>query len=196
MSARSSYTKVARANSEAQTREALLDSAEETFFAADWTQASLVSIAESAGVTKQTLLRHFGSKDGLLRAAYARAFERVKDQRLASPKNDVAGAVRNLIDHYEELGERALKLGTVDDAALGLEMSASARQFHYDWIDHAFGSWLIVIAPAERARIRGALIVLCDVHAWAILRRDLALTRPETEATLEAAINRLLENEQ
>ena len=60
------YTKVARAEAEEQTRAALIAAADEAFLSGPWERASLESIAHSAGVTKQTLLRHFGSKDGLL----------------------------------------------------------------------------------------------------------------------------------
>lgn len=37
--------------------------------------ASLESVAAKAGVTKQTALRHFGSKEGLIEAAIRRASE-------------------------------------------------------------------------------------------------------------------------
>jgi AcrR family transcriptional regulator len=191
---RSTYTQVARADSEARTRESLLDAAEEAFFESDWNRSSLVSIAERAGVTKQTLLRHFDSKDGLLRATYARAFSRVEQQRLEAPQDDIAGAVSNLLDHYYELGDRSRKIGAIDESVLGLEVGAKARQFHYDWIDHAFGAWLTQLAPSRREIVRRGLIVVCDVQSWSILARDLALPRAEVQKTLVISINRLLEN--
>ena len=62
------YTKVTRAASEEATRLALLEAATEVFFDGAWHTTSLDAIAGRAGTTKQTLLRHFGSKDGLLEA--------------------------------------------------------------------------------------------------------------------------------
>lgn len=190
----SKYTQVARADAEARTREALLDAAEATFFEADWNRSSLVSIAERAGVTKQTLLRHYESKDGLLRAAYERAFSRVEAQRLAAPQGDVPGAVTNLLDHYYELGDRARKLGTVDQDALGLDVGTRARRLHYDWIDHAFGGAIARAPKSTRDQVRRSLIVVCDVQSWAILAHDLGLPRAEVQKTLEHAINQLLGN--
>lgn len=191
-SAGSTYTQVARADAEARTREALLDAAETTFFEADWNRSSLVSIADRAGVTKQTLLRHFESKDGLLRAAYGRAFSRVEEQRLAAPQDDVAGAVSNLLDHYYELGDRARKLGTVDEIALGLDVGTRARKLHRDWIDHAFGAAIGRVAKSRREQVRRSLIVICDVQSWAILVHDMNLPRSEVQKTLEVAIDQLL----
>ena len=79
------YTKVARAETEERTRRALLDAAEDAFFSRPWDQITLEAIAATAGVTKQTLLRHFGSKEGLFEQSYTRSFERVRAQRMAAP---------------------------------------------------------------------------------------------------------------
>jgi AcrR family transcriptional regulator len=75
------YKKVAREQSEQRTRDALLDAADEEFDEGRWRRSSLDAVAAKAGVTKQTLLRHFGSKDGLLLQALARGAVQVLDQR-------------------------------------------------------------------------------------------------------------------
>jgi AcrR family transcriptional regulator len=186
------YTKVARAAAEDLTRTALLDSAQEAFFSRHWDQVSLEAIAAEAGVTKQTLLRHFGSKDGLLEQAYSRGFEEVREQRLATPPNDIVAAIDNLIDHYEQVGERAMKIGALPANRQLAAFGARARQLHYDWVDHAFGLWLETARGRERERLRAALIVTCDVQAWWILAHDLALSRREVRATLILTIRRLL----
>lgn len=72
------------------------------------------------------------------------------------------------------------------------ELAQISRQFHYDWIDHAFGRWLAPVPSAERARLRAALIAICDVQSWSILAHDLGLSRAEVRATLILCIRRLL----
>src|SRR4051812_35020385 len=62
------YTQVARAEASERTRDALLDAATEAFFSGTWGSLSLDAIASAAGTTKQTLLRHYGSKQGLFEA--------------------------------------------------------------------------------------------------------------------------------
>ena len=104
------YTQTARAQAEQRTKTALLDAATRVFFEEDWAATSLERIAAEAGVTKQTLLRHYGSRDGLARAAFERARDTVGAQRTAAPVGDVEGAVGNLLDHYTQFGGRALKL--------------------------------------------------------------------------------------
>jgi AcrR family transcriptional regulator len=103
------YTKVARAEAEEQTRAALIAAADEAFLSGPWERASLESRGQSAGVTKQTLLRHFGSKDGLLEQTLRLAVAEVEHQRFSAPTDDILGAVDNLLDHYEDRGGRAMR---------------------------------------------------------------------------------------
>jgi AcrR family transcriptional regulator len=189
------YTKVARAASEERTRTALLDAAEEAFFAKRWHEISLEAVARRAGVSKQTLLRHFGSKEGLLEHGFRRAFDRVRAQRMVAPTDDIEGAVDNLLAHYDEYGERALKMAAMDGDGAVAEVGRAARELHYDWVDQTFGTWLRAARGKRRGRLRSALIALCDVQTWAILSRDLALPRAEVRATLIVSIRRLLEEE-
>lgn len=186
------YTKVARAEAEERTRTALLDAADEAFLSGPWEQASLEAIAGAAGVTKQTLLRHFGSKDGLLETTLRRAIAEVEEQRLGAPANDIAGAVENLLDHYETRGGRAMRSSNLSVEGPLAALGRRAREFHYEWVDQVFSGWLTATTPAQRERLRAALIVVCDVQSWWILWHDLGLPRAEVRETLVLAINRLL----
>ena len=184
--------KVARAHAEEHTRTELLDAADQAFMSGPWEHASLEAIAGAAGVTKQTLLRHFGSKDGLLEQVRRRAIAEVERQRLSAPTNDIAGAVDNLLDHYEIRGGRAMRSSNMDLDGPLADLGRRARQFHYDWVEHAFGAWLDTAAPAERERLRAALIAVCDVQTWWILSHELGMERSEVRATLILTIGRLL----
>lgn len=183
---------MARAEAEEQTRTALLDAADEAFLSGPWEHASLEVIARAAGVTKQTLLRHFGSKDGLLEQVLVRAFDEVAKQRLDVPTGDIAGAVDNLLEHYEIRGGRAMRSSNLEMDGPLADLGLRARQLHYDWVELAFGTWLSAARPSERRRLRSALITVCDVQAWWILTHDLELSRAEVRATLILTINRLL----
>lgn len=190
------YTKVVRAETEKRTRAALLSAADEAFLSGPWEQASLDAIAGAAEVTKQTLLRHFGSKDGLLEQVLLRSVDEVQQQRLRVPRDDIAGAVDNLLEHYEVRGGRAMRSSNLDLEGPLADLGRRARQFHYDWVELAFGSWLTGVGTAERRRLRAALIAVCDVQAWWILTHDLGLSRAEVRATLILTINRLLKEDQ
>jgi AcrR family transcriptional regulator len=188
------YKQVARAKARQRTREALIDAALEEFFDGQWEKASLEVLASKAGVTKQTLLRHFGSKDGLLMQAMASRGAESVNQRWSTPQGDVEGAVANVLDHYEQWGERSLRIGAwlQNGPPALVQLSLAARQLHYNWIDYAFAPQLQRLEGQERVRARAALIALCDVQTWWLLSNDLGFARAEILATLTNAIERLL----
>lgn len=190
---RRGYNQVARAEAEGRTRVALINAATRAFFEGDWQSTSLEGIATEAGVTKQTLLRHFGSRDGLARAAFELAKDEVGSQRAAAPAGDVTAAVENLLDHYEAFGDRALKLEALSPSDAGFEFLERGREMHYEWVERVFKPFLKRCTGRERARRLAALIAICDVHTWRLLSRHLGLARPEIRATLLIAIHGVLE---
>jgi AcrR family transcriptional regulator len=187
------YRQVARAQSRERTRDALIEAAVDEFFGDRWQESSLESLAAQAGVTKQTLLRHFGSKNGLLLQALIRSASNMFDQRWRVSPGNVAGAVENLLDHYEAWGERSRRIGSWQGGpAMLAQLSKMARQVHYDWIDYVFAPWLKGMPEPARARRRATLIALCDVQTWWILAHDLGLPRAQVAATLVEAIQAVL----
>jgi AcrR family transcriptional regulator len=190
---RRKYRKVARAQTEQQTRDALLEAAIDEFYGERWPKTSLDAISGKAGVSKQTLLRHFGSKEGLLLQALVRSASQVMDQRWSTPVGDIEGAVENLLDHYETWGQRSRRIGAWEDGpAVLVRLSKIARKVHYDWVEHAFGPWLSSLDPEARAHRRAQLIVICDVQTWWLLSNDLGNERSEVREILVDMIKRLV----
>jgi AcrR family transcriptional regulator len=187
------YKKVARAESQQQTREALLDAAEQELAGGGGSKISLDKLAAKAGVTKQTALRHFGSKEGLIEAAIRRTSEIVRKERARAPIGDISGAVGNLMDHYERWGNLVMRVLT-EEHRISLVRKATdrGRQVHYDWVDHAFGPQLEGLDEEARGRRRAALIAICDVHTWWLFSHELGLERAEITAILVEMIEGLL----
>src|SRR5215472_1255259 len=120
LSARRPYRMLARAEAAAATAERILDAAIELFWERPTDQISLDEVARRASVTVQTVIRRFGGRDGLLAAAAEREADRVGRQRNEAPVGDVAAAVHVLAEHYEELGDRVLKMLAEEDRVPGL----------------------------------------------------------------------------
>ena len=191
------YKRVARAEAQRRTRATLLEVAMEEFTRGQWEEVSLQELASRARVPTQALLRHFGSKEGLLRQAMESTTAEMYTQRWSAVPGDIEGAVEDVLDHYEERGERSLHVGAwlQTGSPLLANISQMARQMHYDWVEHAFGPQLARRHGDERMRCRAALITLCDVHTWWLLARDLGFEHAAVKATLVTAIERLLAGE-
>ncbi len=196
------YKKVARAEAQQRTRETLLQAAAEEVERDRWTQTSLESVAERAGVTKQTALRHFGSKQGLLDAVLSRTASTVVKERDEAPIGDVAGAVANLVRHYERYGDIVIRMLPYRDAVvrvIGNDHLGSLRrvvdrghEVHEDWVLRTFAPQLAELEPSARRRRLAQLVAVCDVYVWKVLRRDLAMDTDQVETTLIDMLERLL----
>lgn len=188
------YRMVARAESAAATSERILDAAVELFWELPTDQISLEEVARRAGVTVQTVIRRFGSKEGLLAMGGEREAERVRSQRQQAPAGDVPGAVRVLVDHYEELGERVLKLLAEEERVPGLGALADrGRVLHRQWCERVFAPSLAARTGVERRRRLAQFVTVCDVYTWKLLRLDGRLSRRQTELALIELLSPMLE---
>ena len=148
---------------------------------------TLQSVAARAGVTLQTLLRRFGSKSGLLAAAAADGSARIEAQRGEAPVGDAGGAVANLFDHSEKWGDVALRLLAQEERFKEIaQITRRGRGVHAAWVKRVFAPELARRrGPLRRVRL-AQLVAICDVYLWKLLRRDLGLSRADSEkAVLE-----------
>ena len=181
-----------RAEGVERTRERILRAAKQRFFELPYDEVRLVDIATEAGVTAQTLLNHFSSKEGLVLALVD--FMRPDVEQLRGPvrPGDVDGAVRALIREYEALGDANVRLVAVAERIpVLMEGIEKARSVHAAWLEEIFAGQLPV-DPRARRRAIAALYAVTDVGTWKLLRRDLRLSRTETRAVLRSLLQAAL----
>ena len=99
---------VARAERAGETRAQVLDAAMTILFGSQ-SPITLQSTAARAGVSVQTILRHFGTRSELVQAAATQAWQRVIDLRGLAPVGDVPASVKFLFIHYESFGDRLIQ---------------------------------------------------------------------------------------
>jgi AcrR family transcriptional regulator len=180
----------ARAEAAAETRGRILRAVLDLHLERFHDQITLEEIARRAGVTVQTVLRHFGSRDRLVNAAAEQAMGEVLAQRSKAPVGDVDGAVENLLDHYEEWGRSALRLLAQEERVPQLRVLADAgRVAHYAWVERTFGPFL---RETFDPMLRPKLIALTDVFTWKLLRLDLGLDGAETASALASMIRAVI----
>jgi AcrR family transcriptional regulator len=128
----------------------------------------------------QTVLRHFGSRDGLFEAAMTHGQQATADERRA-PVGDVEEAVRILMDHYEQRGRGVLLLLAQEPVEPRVaQITDDGRLLHRRWVQEVFEPFLPAGA-AWRDEAVDLLVVATDVYAWKLLRVDRGLSRKVTQ---------------
>jgi AcrR family transcriptional regulator len=144
---------------------------------------TLDDLSRESGVTVRTLLRRFGSRDGVLEAAFAEIKREFEGYRAPTPPGDVDKAVKSLLDQYERIGDLNVRaLEQEHQLPLVHRALTEARALHREWLEHTFAPQLDGSATREREARVTALYAATDVYLWKLLRRDLKLDRRETEA--------------
>jgi AcrR family transcriptional regulator len=130
----------------------------------------LADVADRAGVSVQTVLRHFGSKENLFAATLEYRRAQVREERV-TPAGDVAAAVRTITDFYERTGDWMLAIMTrehVDEASS--KVVDGGRMLHREWVNETFGPKLVGCADPDS--LVDLLVVATDLYTWKLLRRD------------------------
>jgi AcrR family transcriptional regulator len=171
-----SYVMTARADAVAQTRDRILRAAIELASQGPLAAISLASIAADADVSVQTVLRQFGSRDGVIDAAVELTHQQIATDR-TTPSGDVPAAIAALVDSYEAGGDSSiLLLGQEPSDPRAAHIATLGRAFHRTWVEDVFAPLLGKAGPTREEMI-DMLVVATDVYTWKLLRRDRGLTR-------------------
>lgn len=175
------YSMTARAGAAEETRHRILASVVALSAEKSTLEIVLADVADRADVTTKTILRHFGSREGLFDAATDFARNEVVQERLA-PIGDLPAAITVVVDHYEDRGDwviRMLAQEHSDDRVR--RVVDTGRGVHRDWVHATFKPQLDGVPAAERATAADLLAVATDVYVWTLLRRDRGFGRDKTE---------------
>jgi AcrR family transcriptional regulator len=198
MNTKRTYTMTTRAMAAEQTRQRILQAAFDLQSQRLASEIGLEAVADEAQVSVQTILRHFGSRAGLMDATTVFANEQVADER-RTPVGDVRAAITVLVDHYERRGDLALMMLAQESTYEHVrKMSEAGKEMHRTWVRDVFTPQLADSSPAAREEFVDLLVVATDVYTWKLLRRDRGLSRTQVEhrmntlvaAVLAAALDR------
>ena len=194
VAARHSYTMRARAKGMADTRDRIVRAALKLALEQAYEDVTLVAIAEAAGVSHQTVLNHFASKENVAAAAAELLGRQTQAARNKAVADDPLGAIQVLVGEYERFGDANVRWAVASDRLGTLApLLDDARAGHQAWLERIFGGRLPE-TPVGRRRAIHALHAATDVYTWKLLRRDLRLSRADTERVLLDLVNGVLDD--
>lgn len=189
------YRMTTRTAAKAQTRERILEAGLRRFAASPYEEVTLQNIAADADVAMQTVLIHFGSKEGVLTAIADWWTPREVAAR-AVPPGDIGAATKVLVGRYEELGAATLRFLALEERfAAVARLIAIGREEHLAWVRRTFHAELIAV-PRGKPRIRCtmALVAALDVYVWHVLRKKLG--PDETARTMAEMVEAIIATRQ
>jgi AcrR family transcriptional regulator len=185
-----SYRMGARQEAVASTRERILRAAYDQWLERPYDQVSIETVARAAGVSRQTVIRQFGTKDELAFAVVDWQKPREDAYRAAEP-GDLGTAVSRLVDRYEAMGDANVRVLELEGRVPAIDhLLAVSRAGHREWIERIL---LPDPAPGDREQVVLALYAATDVTLWKLLRRDLAQSRAAAESVILRLVRAVLD---
>jgi AcrR family transcriptional regulator len=164
----------ARADAAAQTARDILAAAAALWRERPIDEITLADIAGRAGVSVRTVIRRFGSREGVIAACIEADAAEILSDRAQAPADDVAGALSVLLAHYERDGDAVLRtLALEATVAEAKAIATGGRAAHRAWCTRVFAPHLLPPADDAYGTRLDAFVAATDIHAWKLLRRDL-----------------------
>lgn len=152
---------------------------------------TLQSVADQAGVSLKSVVRYFGTKEGLLRACLDASVAREEGARDVTP-GDVRAVVATLAERYEQLADRIVRDAEIEFRyPVMAEWVARARASHRDWLGRAFAPWLPASGRVRKERL-GALFWATEIRSWWALRHALGHDRASAERVMKSLLDALV----
>jgi AcrR family transcriptional regulator len=194
--ARRSYRMTARAEAAERTARHIVDAAVSLWHEGSVEDVTLDAIAARAGVSVRTVIRRFGSRDGVIKAAIASESARITGERDDVAADDLDGALETLLRHYEREGEAVLRtLALEDRVELARAIAETGRAAHREGCARWFATHLPASDdPAFPTRL-DAFVAATDIYLWKLLRRDLGRSPRETLTVMRLLVHALIHHE-
>ena len=153
-----------------------MQAAVDLFHQYSYEAVTVARIAQLAGVSTQTVVLHFKTKENLIEEAatwWAPREEALRDVSDSGNGADPVEAARKISARYDRTGRAVLHVLAIEDSVPGVRrVLENGRAAHRAWVERTFGKHLGTGAARERRIMQ--LVVAYDIYTWSILRRVLS----------------------
>ena len=185
------YRQMARATATEGLRQRIVTAFHDLLLSRWIDEITLDEVAVSAGTTRQTVIRLFDGKDGLLERVTDIISARVAPRISLSRDVSLQAAIEALITDYEAVGDMIVRFLAQEERHPALRpLLAKGRREHRAWVTKRFGSTQGGLSARERERQITRLVVATDLYTWKLLRRDFGKSRHEVVQLMVDIINK------
>jgi AcrR family transcriptional regulator len=190
---RREYRMQARAEAAAENASRILRAVAELWREQSIPEITLEEIARRAGVSVRTVIRRFGSRDGVIEATVEFEAARIGAERDRACVGDVDGGLAILLEHYERDGAAVMRtLAMEDSVAVARTVAQMGRRAHRAWCARLFAPYLPPICERRYEADLDAFVAATDLYLWKLLRHDLGRSVDETGRVIRTLVEGLL----
>jgi AcrR family transcriptional regulator len=137
-------------------------------------EITLEAIADRANVSVRTIIRRYGSKEGLFEACIQQNVVDMETNRDMAAVGDVEGAIHYLLMDYEAHGEAMIRTLAVEEQLdIARRVLQKGRLYHLDWCERLFAPWLPDRQADTYVEELMAFVAATEIYLWKLLRHDL-----------------------
>ena len=142
---------------------------------------TLDMIAEEAGVTTRTVLRKFGSKEGLLTASLSYDPAEITIDRAQAIPGNVDNILQTLLAGYEKMGDAAIRTIQLEsELEIARTIGNKGRAMHRSWCKAVFADFLPPVNSIHYEIQLTSFIAATEIYLWKLMRKDLAMSKKAT----------------
>jgi AcrR family transcriptional regulator len=186
------YRQVGRAENAEATGHRILRAFETCFHSHWFDEITLAEVADAAGVTVRTVIRRYGSKNGLLAALIDQLVPEMRERRTPAP-----GSGPDLVDRtlavYEQIGDGVIRNLSQEPRTPELQpLIELGRREHRRIAAETFAFALKPLDAPQARHVLDLLVIATDVYTWKLLRRDMGRSVKESREAMFALIQAAL----
>lgn len=146
-------------------------------------EITLDSIADMAEVSVRTLIRKYGSKEGLIEECIKKDAGEIEKRRNEAEVGNIPNIIDHLMHEYEEFGNAIIRtLAVEDDLKIAKRLVQEGRRYHMNWCAHVFSPFL----PEEDEKTYNEKLLsfyaATDLYLWKLIRKDLQQSKESCKA--------------
>jgi len=127
------YQMSKRAETAAETERAIFAATADLWCERAFADITLDAIAERAGVSVRTIIRRYGSRDGLFITCIQNSSDEIESDREKAEVGDIEGAIHYLLKDYEAYGDTIIRTLAVEyQIEAAQKVIQAGRDYHRD----------------------------------------------------------------
>ncbi len=171
----------ARADQVAINDSKIMDAVADLWIELPMAELTLEKVAERSGVTVRTILRKYGSKEGLIKSLIENDGGRFTNNRMQVVPGDLPGILDALLEEYELMGDAMIRTLTVEyDFPFTAALLSKARLIHREWCDMVFKPFLPESYSESHETVLSSFIAATEFYLWKLMRKDLGKSPEQT----------------